>query len=66
MLKLVDIIEYPDKVDIMTFLSSKELANPPENHCVPILEVLKPRNDKRHVITVMPLLQACLNGEGGD
>ena len=61
MLKLVDIVEFPNEIDITTFLSSKELANAPENHCVPILEVLKPRDDQRHVILVMPLLRACLN-----
>jgi serine/threonine protein kinase len=61
MLKLVDIVEYPNEVDITTFLSSKDLANAPENHCVPILEVLKPQDDQRHVILVMPLLRACLN-----
>ncbi|KIJ99296.1 hypothetical protein K443DRAFT_8477 [Laccaria amethystina LaAM-08-1] len=57
LLKLVDIIEY----HIMTFLSSKELANAPENHCVPILEVLKPRDGKRYVIIVIPLLRTSLN-----
>ena len=58
---MVDTTAFPDEVDIATFFSSKELENVPENHCVPILEVLRPPDDNQYVILVMPFLRECLD-----
>lgn len=61
MLKMVDTTKYPNEVDIATFFSSKELSNVLDNHCVPILEVLRPPDDDQYVILVMPFLRECMN-----
>lgn len=61
MLKMVDTTKYPNEVDIATLFSSKELSNVLDNHCVPILEVLRPPDDDQYVILVMPFLRECMN-----
>ncbi|KAJ7282659.1 hypothetical protein C8J57DRAFT_1499628 [Mycena rebaudengoi] len=46
----------PYEVEIATFLTT--LKPGPTNHCVPILDVLHPPDDKSIAIIVMPLLRA--------
>ncbi|KAJ7680967.1 hypothetical protein DFH06DRAFT_1265694 [Mycena polygramma] len=55
MFKKVKISEHPHEESIATFLSS--LGASPANHCVPILQVLRPPDDNDLIILVMPLLR---------
>jgi hypothetical protein len=48
---------YPYEVDIACFFSSPPLAGDPQNHCVPVYEVLQVPDDDDKVIIVMPLLR---------
>ncbi|KAJ7153507.1 hypothetical protein C8R43DRAFT_1126792 [Mycena crocata] len=56
MLKMSDVIEFPDELPIAEFLSSAALAADPRNHCVPICEILRIPDLSDIVIIVMPLL----------
>ncbi|KAH7889055.1 hypothetical protein F5I97DRAFT_1935427 [Phlebopus sp. FC_14] len=56
-LKLVEQSDHPYEVDIARFLSSEPLVSDPQNHCVPIFDVLTTPEDKNIVIIVMPLLR---------
>lgn len=60
MLKNVDPNEYPTECGIANYFSSKELADIPENHCVPIYEALKAPGEDTTVL-VMPLLRKCMD-----
>jgi hypothetical protein len=48
---------HPYEVEIGTYLSSSPLASDPQNHCVPIYEVLDVPDVDDRVILVMPLLR---------
>jgi hypothetical protein len=48
---------YPYEVEISTFFSLPPLAEDPQNHCVPVYEVLRFPDDDDKVIIVMPLLR---------
>ncbi|KAJ7724949.1 hypothetical protein DFH07DRAFT_931621 [Mycena maculata] len=41
MLKLCNLIDYPEEVSILEFLLSGERATDPRNHCIPIYEILR-------------------------
>lgn len=56
-LKIIKPSVHPHEVDIATYLSSKELASDPSNHCVPIYEALTVPDTDDTVIIVMPLLR---------
>jgi len=60
MLKNVDPNEYPTECGIANYFSSKELADIPENHCVPIYEALQAPGEDITVL-VMPLLRKCMD-----
>lgn len=57
MLKKVSTIKHPCEVDIATFFSSEPVASEPDNHCIPLYEVLEVPNEKGLVILVMPFLR---------
>ena len=60
MLKNVDPNEYPTECGIANYFSSKELADIPENHCVPIYEALQAPGEDT-IVLVMPLLRKCMD-----
>ncbi|KAJ7175018.1 kinase-like domain-containing protein [Mycena crocata] len=55
MLKKIDKTLHPFEVEIGTWFSAEPQRSDPQNHCVPIYEVLEPPNSKWQII-VMPLL----------
>jgi hypothetical protein len=57
MLKKVKQEDYPYEASIAQYLSSPELAQDHENHCVPIYEVLRVPDEDSMVILVMPMLR---------
>jgi hypothetical protein len=57
LLKCLQKSVYPFEVEIATFFSSPPLADDPNNHCVPVYEVLQLPDDDDQVIIVMPLLR---------
>lgn len=59
-LKKVNTNECPNEQEIATYFSSKDRADIPENHCVPILETLHVPNEEHVILLVMPLLHHCL------
>ncbi|KAJ7186164.1 kinase-like domain-containing protein [Mycena filopes] len=56
-LKMVKKSEHPDELDVMKLFSSEPLASDPDNHCIPLLEVLHPPDDEDGVILVMRLMR---------
>ncbi|KAL0952414.1 hypothetical protein HGRIS_006688 [Hohenbuehelia grisea] len=48
---------HPYEVEIGQYFSSEALASDPQNHCVPIFEVLQVPDDDDEVILVMPQLR---------
>jgi len=56
-LKQVDTALHPFEVGIHKFLTSEELASDPDNHCVPLYEVLQVPSTSNTVILVMPYLR---------
>jgi serine/threonine protein kinase len=56
-LKKVDTALHPFEVEIHKLLTSEPLASDPDNHCVPLYEVLQVPSEKNTVILVMPYLR---------
>jgi len=56
-LKRVDTLLHPSEVEIHKFLTSEALASDPDNHCVPLYEVLQVPSQADTVIIVMPYLR---------
>ncbi|KAJ7461288.1 kinase-like domain-containing protein [Mycena galericulata] len=56
MMKQIRKRDHPFEVDIATWLSSEPQRSDPQNHCVPIYEVLQPPDDPDMHILVMPVL----------
>ena len=56
-LKQISRADHPYEVDIALYFSSEDLVSKPENHCVPIHDVLSLDDDGDFVIIVMPLLR---------
>ena len=50
--------EHPYEVEIATFLSSEPLVANPQNHCIPIYDVLEVPDDPDKAILVMPLTRS--------
>ncbi|KAG6835758.1 hypothetical protein H0H93_014934 [Arthromyces matolae] len=55
-LKRVDTTQPQNDLPILQHLSSQEFTSNPRNHCVPIIEVLEPREGSSIAYVVMPLL----------
>ncbi|KAG6835590.1 hypothetical protein H0H93_016720 [Arthromyces matolae] len=55
-LKRVDTTRPQNDLPILQHLSSQEFTSNPRNHCVPIIEVLEPREGSSIAYVVMPLL----------
>jgi len=56
-LKKVDMALHPSEVEIHKFLTFEPLASDPDNHCVPLYEVLQVPSEPKTVILVMPYLR---------
>ena len=56
-LKILKPSVHPHEVEIVTYLSSKELASDENNHCVQIYDVLTVPDIDDTVIIVMPFLK---------
>ncbi|KAJ6478647.1 kinase-like domain-containing protein [Mycena vitilis] len=56
-LKKINTKDHPYEVKIGTYFSEQPQRSDPENHCVPILEVLQSPHRSKIQIIVMPLLQ---------
>ncbi|TFK74307.1 hypothetical protein BDN72DRAFT_955922 [Pluteus cervinus] len=56
-LKRVDIKDHPYELDITKLWSSEALSGNPQNHCIPLLQVLYPPDHTDHVIFVLPFLR---------
>ncbi|EED86080.1 predicted protein [Postia placenta Mad-698-R] len=50
---------HPHEADIGSYFCSNELSSDPDNHCVPLYDVLKDPLEEDIVILVMPLLRKC-------
>lgn len=61
MMKKINTKRHEHEQEIATYFSSKELADIPENHCVPIWEVMQVPDDNDIIILVMPLLRDCMS-----
>ncbi|KDR71819.1 hypothetical protein GALMADRAFT_126764 [Galerina marginata CBS 339.88] len=62
-LKRINTTEHPFEEDIMRHLSSEPLSKDPRNHCVPLLDVLRPppkdaTDPDVRIILVMPFMRA--------
>ncbi|KAG6884440.1 hypothetical protein C0992_006322 [Termitomyces sp. T32_za158] len=55
-LKRVDIDKHANEILVAKHLSSATFVSDPRNHCVPVLEVIEPRESSRTAFIVMPLL----------
>jgi hypothetical protein len=56
-LKKINKTKFPYETDIALFVSSESLSSDPENHCIPVYEVLQVPDNKDLVILVMPFLR---------
>ena len=56
-MKRVSRTEFPEEVKILQYFAQEHLASDPENHCVPLLDVLSPPDDLEHDIVVLALLR---------
>lgn len=56
-LKAIKKSRHPYEADIGRFLSKEPLASDPQNHCVPILEILQVPDQDDRIILVMPMLR---------
>ncbi|KAI0076137.1 hypothetical protein K474DRAFT_1663403 [Panus rudis PR-1116 ss-1] len=52
--KLLNKEEYPSEESIISFLSSPALRCNPQNHCVPVYDIIESSLDLDHIILVMP------------
>jgi len=57
-LKKVNKASFPYETDIALFVSSEPLSSDPENHCIPVYEVLQVPDNNDLVILVMPFLRS--------
>ncbi|KAJ7164807.1 kinase-like domain-containing protein [Mycena crocata] len=57
MLKKISRTRYPSEVDIVGWFSEEPQRSDPENHCVPVREILQSPHDPDIQFIVMPLLQ---------
>jgi hypothetical protein len=57
MIKLIDTSSHPFEVEISQFFQSDELRSAPQNHCVPILDVLQSPSNENQALLIMPLLR---------
>ncbi|KAF8069049.1 hypothetical protein FPV67DRAFT_1561759 [Lyophyllum atratum] len=55
-LKQVDLATFPEEIAVGQKFSSEQLASHPKNHCVPILDVVRPPEGSDIAFIVMPLL----------
>lgn len=62
-LKKVSATVHPYEVDIGRFFCSEEMASYPDNHCVPLWDVLEDPSEDKVLILVMPLLRSCNDPE---
>ncbi|EAU82364.1 other/AgaK1 protein kinase [Coprinopsis cinerea okayama7 len=62
-LKRVSRSEDPEEVSILDYFSKEPLSSQPENHCVPLIEILHPPGDPDHDIVVLPVLRQYDNPE---
>ncbi|KAJ7782422.1 hypothetical protein DFH07DRAFT_874537 [Mycena maculata] len=56
MMKLVDKKEHPFEVEIATWFSAEPQRSDPQNHCIPVYEVLQVPDKPNKQILVMPVL----------
>lgn len=56
-LKLTDVTAHLEEVEITRYLSKDTLRSDPDNHSVPLIEVLEPPDDRNSRILVLPLLR---------
>ncbi|TEB23476.1 hypothetical protein FA13DRAFT_1694317 [Coprinellus micaceus] len=56
-LKLTDVTVHLEEVEITRYLSKDALRSDPDNHSVPLIEVLEPPDDRNSRILVLPLLR---------
>jgi len=57
LLKKIWMSRFPHEISIGLYFSSPELASDPQNHCVPLLDVLKIPDAEGLQLLVMPLLR---------
>ncbi|KAL4242378.1 hypothetical protein ABKN59_011983 [Abortiporus biennis] len=57
MLKRISQKTHPYEVEITSYFTKEPLRSDPQNHCVPLLEVLEVPNDSTIKIIVLPLLR---------
>jgi hypothetical protein len=57
LLKVVRPSLHPHEAEISAFVSSKDLASDPRNHCVPLYEVLTVPDEEDKILLVFPLLR---------
>ena len=48
---------HPSEATIAQFFSSEPLLSDPNNHCVPVYEILQVPEEDDHIIIVMPFLR---------
>ncbi|KDQ55756.1 hypothetical protein JAAARDRAFT_180569 [Jaapia argillacea MUCL 33604] len=60
-LKKLSKTDHPYEVEICQFFSSAPMANDPQNHCIPIYEVLQVPDDEDLVLLVMPFTRPFWN-----
>ncbi|KAF8870843.1 kinase-like domain-containing protein [Infundibulicybe gibba] len=56
-LKLIRKSVHPYEIDIGVFFATEPLKSDPQNHCVPLLDVLQVPDDTDQAILVMPMLR---------
>ena len=58
MLKRVSKTKHPYELDIHQYFSTEPIASHPQNHCVPVFDVLDVPDEPGTNIIVMPMLRA--------
>ncbi|OSX65916.1 hypothetical protein POSPLADRAFT_1177373 [Postia placenta MAD-698-R-SB12] len=58
-LKKISTSVHPYEVEIGQYLCSEELIADPNNHCIPLYDVLQDPDEENVTIVVMPLLREC-------
>ncbi|EGN92940.1 hypothetical protein SERLA73DRAFT_64928 [Serpula lacrymans var. lacrymans S7.3] len=56
-LKVIVKSRHPFEVDIARYCSSESISSHPNNHCIPVYDVLQVPEDQDKVVMVMPLLR---------
>ncbi|KAF8507365.1 hypothetical protein BU17DRAFT_9249, partial [Hysterangium stoloniferum] len=57
-LKKISLPKHDDEYSIATYFSSELLASEPQNHCIPVVEVIKIPKDESIVVLVFPNFQS--------